>query len=214
MEREALSLLRPAERMYVLRLLQSRRNPDRVVGLVKSRRKSVARAALVYVGLAGGLAYADALHEALRGPDDEAALIAEFGLWSAWMHGGSPDGNEQLCRAVEEIRGERFPAAEQRLRRLCATDPQFAEARHQLGITLFFLERVEAAAGALAQTVLLNPRHFGAHAALGHVAAHRGDIPAALEHYRRARQLHPRMEGLPENVGQLRMLCEHRRATG
>jgi Flp pilus assembly protein TadD len=57
----------------------------------------------------------------------------------------------------------------------------------------------------IARTLTLNPRHFGALSGLGMIFEQMGDEGRALEAYRAALAIHPRLEGVNEAVERLEL---------
>jgi tetratricopeptide (TPR) repeat protein len=126
------------------------------------------------------------------------------------MRAGSPDDNARLARAVGQIKQDDLAGAEISLRELVAAEPEFAEARHQHGITLALLERPADAADEYRAALNLNAFHFSAAVSLGHMCVERGELLAALTHYKRALTIHPRLEDIPEAVAMIERALERR----
>ena len=77
--------------------------------------------------------------------------------------------------------------------------------------TVFFNNKDYVSAIADIHEVLLRePRHFGALSGLGTIMQELGDDKAALEAYRRALAVHPKLEKVPELVKKLTEKVEGR----
>lgn len=179
-------------------LLRDRPGTDAVVPLLSVPSVQVVRAAVIYIGLYGTIRESPLLVLCLQHKDDGVARLAEQCLWGIWMRSGTDRGNRSLAAAMECINRGDNTRAETLLTALTAEEPSFAEAHFQLGVALSMLDRVEEAASAFKEALVVNPYHFAAAAALGHALAELGDLPAALHHYRRAQRMHPRLEDVTE----------------
>ena len=177
--------------------------------LLLSPTAEVVRLATRCLGLVGLSADAQFLVALLGHSSDAVASEAEAGLWRLWFRAGSREGNAQLARAVTHIRDGQLAEAVDLLRALTASEPELAEAHHQLGLALSLLEDPQAEA-ALAAAVRLNPYHFAALAALGHACVHRGDLHGAVRFYRLALHVHPRLAEIREVVPQIEAAIERR----
>lgn len=193
----------PVDRAVLGGLLHRRPAARTLVPLLSSPDPEIVRAAVLYLGCQGSAPDCPFLVLCLRHQDEDVARLAEHCLWSLWMQGGSEQGNRHLSEAIRCIRDGDYNVAAQLLTMLIAEEPAFAEAHFQLGIALSSQEKTDEAAQAYRQTLRLNPSHFGAAAALGHASVEQGNLPGALHYYRRALQIHPRLEALPEAVREL-----------
>lgn len=191
----------------VAELLLSHCPADGLVTLLSSDAGQILRAAIVTLGLKGSLEHCPALVALLRRENPDVVQLAERSLWRIWMRAGSGWGTGQLARAIDLIKGDRYGEALEVLDGIIATDPTFAEPYHQRGIALCLLDRLEEAAEAFRQALARNPYHFSAAVSLGHVCAQQGRLPAALRYYRRALELHPRLEGVAELVERLETIA-------
>lgn len=159
--------------------------------------ESVALAARC-IGMVGGMDQCPELIPLLGNPESRVSAAAEDALWSIWFRASSETGTEILAAATALIRDENFDAALDVLDDLLGTEPDFAEAHHQAALAYHSLDRRGEAERAYAQAIRLNPWHFAALAGIGHLCVERDDVSAALHYYRRAIQIHPRIDGLSE----------------
>jgi tetratricopeptide (TPR) repeat protein len=178
-----------------------------LAALVSSGGRGVLASVVTALGLAGKPDHASALIPLLKHDDPEVARAAEESLWRIWMRAGSRWGNEQLAYAIGLIGEQRLEEARQVLDGLVSVEPEFAEAHHQRGVVCFLLGRLGEAREAFCRALECNPLHFSAAANLGHVYAQCGQLRLALEAYRQALSLHPRLDGLGEVVLRLEELA-------
>jgi len=198
----------PIDRQTLACLLRTRPPAGDIIGLVSSPELPVARAAVVYFAVCGTMQDCPLLALHLHHADDGVAAFAEYSLWSIWMQAGSPTGNRRLADAIGCIKRRSYARAVELLDELNYDEPGFAEAHFQKGIALAFLDRLEEAAAAYREALRLNPYHFAAAEALGHIAVEQGQLAAALEHYRRALRIHPRLTALAHAVRALERVVQ------
>ncbi len=191
------------DRELVAGLLASPPTPERILMMLSEASPSQARAAVVYLGVCGTIEDAPVLALCLRHPDEGVARLAEHCLWGLWMRAGSEEGNCSLAEAVAAIRDNRVVYAVVLLERLTRLEPDFAEAWFQLGVARALLDQPELAASAYRRALEFNPYHFAAAASLGHAEVELGRLPDALHNYRRAVDIHPRLEGVQELIDEL-----------
>jgi len=173
---------------------------DALATLVPLGRRGLLSGLITALGLKGRPEHCSTLIPLLKHDDPEVAQAAEESLWRIWLRSGSRWGNAQLAYALELIGEQRLGEAQQVLDRLVGLEPEFAEAHHQRGIVLFLLGRLGEARVAFGRALECNPLHFSAAANLGHVYAQCGQLRLALEAYRQALSLHPRLDGLADVV--------------
>ena len=197
----------------VARVLLAHCPPEGLITLLTCRPNDIVRAAIVALGLKGSMEHCPALAQLVRLGHGEVAELAEESLWRIWLRAGSNEGNAELAHAVGLIDAGRFQQAVTVLTRLTGAEPTFAEAHHQRGIALSLLGRPEEAAEAFELALRYNPYHFTAAVSLGHAYAQRGQFRAALRHYRRALELNPRLEAIPEAVERIEAMVGENRVS-
>lgn len=191
------------DREQVAALLDNPPRPDQILAMLSDASPLAARAAVVYLGVCGTMQDVPVLALCLRHRDEGVARLAEHCLWSLWLQAGSEEGNQSLAEAVAALRDDRVVYAVSALERLTRAEPEFAEAWFQLGVARALLDQPEPAARAYRRALQHNPYHFAAAAALGHAEVELGKLPAALQNYQRAVQIHPRLEGVQELIDEL-----------
>jgi tetratricopeptide (TPR) repeat protein len=153
---------------------------------------------------AGRRATLDDLFSRLAAAKDEAEAkgIANL-IERRWMRSGSDTADLLLTRASEAIQAKEFPLAIELLDRVIALQPDWAEAWNRRATAFFLLEDTASAMADLRQVLTREPRHFGAWAGLGHIYNAGGDKARALEAYRKALAINPKMESLRPMVERL-----------
>jgi tetratricopeptide (TPR) repeat protein len=153
---------------------------------------------------AGRRATLDDLFGRLAAAKDEAEAqgIANL-IERRWSRSGSDTADLLLTRASDAIQAKEYPLAIELLDRVIALQPDWAEAWNRRATAFFLLEDTASAMADLRQALTREPRHFGAWAGLGHIYIAGGDKARALDAYRKALAINPRMEKLRESVDRL-----------
>lgn len=151
------------------------------------------RTAVVTLGVVGDRGVVGSLTRCLHDDDAQVHQFAEDALWSIWFRSGKCAAAEEFRAGVMGLTEDDYAAAAQAFNRALDLDPEFAEAYNQLAIAHYLNGEWDASMSACRQVLALMPTHFGAMAGLGHCYAHRGELPQAIDCYRRALAINPRM---------------------
>jgi len=153
----------------------------------------------------------DFLFGALKAaPDEASAKHIEDRIWALWLVSGSDTCNLLMTRVKAAVDAENYDLAIRLLDAIIELRPQYVEAWNRRA-TIFFLKKDYASSlSDLRQVLSREPRHFGALAGLGAILQDIGDEKDALDAYRRALAVHPRLKGLPDKVKALTEKIEGR----
>ena len=153
----------------------------------------------------------DRLFAALKAaPTPESAKFIEGRIWAVWASGGGDTATLLMTRARTAMEGKDFDLAIKLLTAVIDIKPDYIEAWNRRA-TLYFHRRDYVSSMAdLREVLQREPRHFGAWAGLGMILQDVGDDKRALEAFRRAVALHPRMERIPDLVTKLTESVEGR----
>ena len=138
-----------------------------------------------------------ALFEKLHATSDKvtAEAIADQ-IWAIWSeHGDDERLSQNLLLGTAQMNAGSLRAAEETLTTIIDTDPAFAEAWNKRATVYFLMGAFSQSKRDIAQTIIREPRHFGALSGLGLVETHLGNYAAALKAYEQAAALHPYLEG-------------------
>jgi tetratricopeptide (TPR) repeat protein len=146
----------------------------------------------------------DRLFAALRAaPTADSAKYIEGRIWATWAAQGGDTATLLMSRVRTATEGKDFDLAIKLLTAIIDIKPDYIEAWNRRA-TLYFHKRDYSAAMTDLRAVLTRePRHFGAWAGLGMILNDIGDEPRALAAFRRAVELHPRMERIPDLIKRL-----------
>jgi len=146
----------------------------------------------------------DRLFAALKvAPTPESAKFIEGRIWAVWAAAGGDTATLLMSRVRTATQGKNYDLAIKLLTAIIDIKPDYIEAWNRRA-TLYFHKRDYTSAMADLRAVLARePRHFGAWAGLGMILNDVGDERHALAAFRRAVELHPRMERIPDLVKKL-----------
>ena len=153
----------------------------------------------------------DFLFGALKvAPDDVTAKAIEERIWALWTASQSDTANLLMTRVKTAIEAKDLELAITLLDAIVKVKPDYIEAWNRRA-TIFYMKKDYGHALAdIRQVLKREPRHFGALAGFGLILQDIGDDRQALEVYRRALALYPRMERIPDLVKTLQEKVEGR----
>lgn len=137
----------------------------------------------------------------------EKAKIIVAEIWQIWSeHSDNDRLSESLKMGIAQMEAGRLRQAEQIFTTIIDTDPAFAEAWNKRATIYFLMGAYDRSKRDIAQTILREPRHFGALSGLGLVETHLGNYEAALQAYEQAIAVHPYLENYEEITTALKKL--------
>jgi tetratricopeptide (TPR) repeat protein len=153
----------------------------------------------------------DFLFEALKlAPDDSSAKAIEQRIWALWFVTRSDTANILMTRVKTAVEAKDLDLAIKLLDAIVKIRPDYAEAWNRRA-TLYYMKKDYGQALADIREVLRRePRHFAALSGLGLLLQEMGDDKHALDVYRRAVELYPRMERIPDLIKSLTEKVEGR----
>lgn len=153
----------------------------------------------------------DLLFEALKAaPDDDTAKAIEVRIWATWMVSKSDTANLLMGRVRKAVEDKDLKLAVKLLDAIVKIKPGFIEAWNQRATIHFRERRYGRAIADIGQVLKREPRHFGALSGLGLIYKDIGDDAEALEAFRHALKVHPRLKRIPDLVKELSVEVEGR----
>jgi len=199
-----LQVARPAlasgDAAKLARVTRVRWRPNQLCQLTRHPQVDVRRVAALTVGLIGDMRCTPCLTRALRDEDEQVNQMAEHGLWSIWFRAGRTDAVGPFREGVALLSIEAHQEAVERFHEANRIDPDFAEAYNQSAIAHCFLSEWEESLANSHKTIRLLPTHFGAIAGMGHCFAQLGDLDRALQCYRSALRINPRLKAIARAI--------------
>jgi tetratricopeptide (TPR) repeat protein len=153
----------------------------------------------------------DFLFGALKAaPDDETAKAVEQRIWALWLVSHSDTTNLLMTRVRTAVEEKDLDLAIKLLDAVVKIKPDYVEAWNRRA-TLYYMKKDYGRSLADIREVLKRePRHFGALSGLGLMLQDIGDDKGALEVYRRALAVYPRLPRIPDVVKTLQEKIEGR----
>lgn len=143
-------------------------------------------------------------------PDDASAKAIEQRIWAQWLVSSSDTTNLLMSRVVAAVEAKDTDLAIKLLDGVVKIRPDYLEGWNRRA-TLYYIKHDYGRALADIREVLKRePRHFGALAGLGLILQDIGDNKQALEVYRRALAVYPRLQRIPDVVKKLKEEVEGR----
>ncbi len=153
----------------------------------------------------------DFLFEALKiAPDDDSAKGVENRIWALWLVSGSDTADLLMSRARTAAEAKDYNLSIRLLSTIIELRPSYLEAWNRRA-TIYFLKRDYGNSLADIREVLMRePRHFGALAGLGVIMEEVGNEKQALEAFRKAQSIYPRLKGVDDQIKNLKEKVEGR----
>jgi tetratricopeptide (TPR) repeat protein len=153
----------------------------------------------------------DFLFGALKvAPDETTAKAIEQRIWALWVISRSDTANLLMSRVKTAVEAKDTDLAIKLLDGIVKIRPDYVEAWN-LRATLYYMKKdFGRSMSDIREVLKREPRHFGALAGLGLILQDLGDEKQALEVYRRALSVYPRLERIPDLVKKLQEKVEGR----
>lgn len=153
----------------------------------------------------------DFLFGALKAaPDADAAKAVEARIWAVWVVSKSDTANLLMSRARGAVEAKNLDVAAQLLDRVVVLRPDYVEGWNRRATVRFMQQDYLRAVEDIQQVLAREPRHFGALAGLGLILQELGDDKRALQAYRKALEINPHMQRIPDTVKSLTEKVEGR----
>lgn len=135
--------------------------------------------------------------------DDPMGFEVEDAIWEVWTSHPDPALAASMNQAIAAIAASDFDRGRAILDDLVATAPDYAEAWNKLATLEFLCGRDRESVAAIARTLELEPRHFGAISGFAQICLRNGDPAAARLAFEAALKLNPRLTAVRIAVEEL-----------
>lgn len=153
----------------------------------------------------------DFLFGALKAaPNEESAKAVEERIWAVWMVSPSDTTNLLMSRVRAAVEQKDLDLAIKLLDGIIAIKPDYVEAWNRRATINYMRKDYGRALSDIREVLRREPRHFGALSGLGLILQDVGDDKHALEAYRRALDVYPRLQRIPDLVKELQQKVEGR----
>jgi tetratricopeptide (TPR) repeat protein len=153
----------------------------------------------------------DFLFGALKAaPDADSAKQVENRIWALWLASGSDTANLLMSRVKTAIDANDLNLAIELLDALVKVKPDYVEAWNRRATIHYMRKEFGESLQDIRQVLRLEPRHFGAMSGLGMILQEVGDDKHALDVFRRALEVNPHLQRIPDLVKSLSEKVEGR----
>ena len=153
----------------------------------------------------------DFLFGALKvAPDADSAKQVEGRIWALWMASGSDTANLLMSRVKTATDANELDLALQLLDSIVKLRPDYVEAWNRRATIHYMRKQFGESLNDIRQVLSREPRHFGAMSGLGMILQEFGEDRQALEVFRRALEVHPNLQRIPDLVKTLSEKVEGR----
>jgi tetratricopeptide (TPR) repeat protein len=144
------------------------------------------------------------LFEALKvAPDEASAKHIEERIWALWLVSGSDTANLLMSRVKTAVDGKDVDLAVKLLDSIIELKPDYVEAWNRRATLYYTKKDYMRALADIREVLVREPRHFGALSGLGMIMQEFGDEKRALDAFRMALAIHPRLQKIPDVVKSL-----------
>ena len=153
----------------------------------------------------------DKLFEALRiAPTDESAKFVEGRIWALWLASGGDTAGLLMSRVKSAVDSKDYDLAIKLLNAILDIRPNYIEAWNRRATVYYMKKDFAHSIEDIREVLAREPRHFGALSGLGMILQELGDEKHALDAFRRALAVHPKLEKIPDLVKKLTEKVEGR----
>ena len=146
----------------------------------------------------------DKLFEALKvAPTDESAKFVENRIWALWLASGGDTANLLMSRVKSALDSKDYDLAIKLLNAIIDIRPNYIEAWNRRATVYYMKKDFAHSIEDIREVLAREPRHFGALSGLGMILQELGDEKHALDAFRRALAVHPKLEKIPDMVKKL-----------
>ena len=130
-------------------------------------------------------------------------------IWSIWRQSPDEDINQMMKIGISAMQNARLAEAKKIFDDIVTKAPDFAEGWNKRATVYYFLREFEKSASDIRQTLLLEPRHFGAISGLGLIFIQLDYPESALETFKQALEIHPHLPGPKIQIKRLKEYLEN-----
>lgn len=153
----------------------------------------------------------DFLFGALKAaPDAEAAKAVEGRIWAVWLVSKSDTTNLLMTRVRAAVDAKNLDLAVQLLDKIVLLRPDYVEGWNRRATIRYMQKDYTRSIEDIRQVLAREPRHFGALSGLGFILQELGDDKRALEVFRKAVEINPHLQKLPDLIKTLTEKVEGR----
>lgn len=132
------------------------------------------------------------------------AMAIERSIWTIWIHHDDGEIEKRMSAGIKAMNGGAMKLSLSAFSEIVEMAPTFAEGWNKRATAYYLLGEFAASVHDIQQTLVLEPRHFGALSGMGLIYSAIGDDKAALRVWEKALTINPQMPGINTRVKELR----------
>ncbi|MGU9956608.1 MAG: tetratricopeptide repeat protein [Arenicellales bacterium WSBS_2016_MAG_OTU3] len=125
-------------------------------------------------------------------------------IWKLWISSDDEEAQTLMDQGITEMSARELPTATQTFTSLIELKPNFAEAWNKRATVYYMAGELDLSIEDVKQTLMLEPRHFGALSGLGLIYTQMEDYASAEIAFEKALEVNPHMEGVKMNLEYIR----------
>ncbi|MGI9315974.1 MAG: tetratricopeptide repeat protein [bacterium] len=147
----------------------------------------------------------DALFDTLLNVDTtpSQARVVTSEIWQQWLRTDSDEAQQMMSLGIELMNRYALDDAVRVFSALIEIEPDFAEAWNKRATVYYMMGKFDLSTADVAETVRLEPRHFGALSGQGLIYLKTNRREAAVEWFKKALKVNPFMENIRSSVEQI-----------
>lgn len=122
----------------------------------------------------------------------QQAVMIETEIWKRWYERADAQGGTGMKTAIDAMNAGRYTIALSVLDQLVDEQPDFAEAWNRRATVHYLLGNYEQSLEDIEQTLLLEPRHFGALSGVGLIMLQVGENEKAMHAFEKVLEISPK----------------------
>ena len=147
------------------------------------------------------------LFERLRVTQDQAeAREIEGTIWEIWTKSENANVNRAMLTGIASMHAGQLGTALNKFNEVIELAPDFAEGWNKRATIYYLMNKFDRSVNDIAQTLKLEPRHFGALSGLGLINQAIGQNKAAIKAFEHALDINPHLSGLKEKVTEMKKI--------
>jgi tetratricopeptide (TPR) repeat protein len=138
---------------------------------------------------------------------DEAQSTENL-IWNIWLENKNPPVANVMALGIQAMNAGHLKSALQAFNEVVKLAPTFAEGWNKRATVYFLLQDFRASVKDIAETLRLEPQHFGALSGLGLINASLGRHQAAIQAYEQTLAIHPFAIGARKQIDKLKEILK------
>ena len=124
-------------------------------------------------------------------------------IWQTWLDSDNPEAQKLMRNGIRMMNAFALDQAADTFTELIELEPEFAEAWNKRATVYYMMGRFDESTADVAETIRLEPRHFGALSGQGLIYLQTDKKEAALSWFKRALAVNPFMDNIRLSIEEL-----------